>query len=146
MTTLIERFEAKIDRTDEGCWIWTGATTSSGPHGYGRFTTDRVDGVQQFVVAHRFAYEMWVGPIPDGMTLDHICSVTRCVNPAHLRPMTLRDNILIGSGPAAINASKTTCIRGHDLSEALVQRRPNGGTFRQCRACRRVRYAERTSV
>lgn len=137
----MDRFEAKIDRSDDGCWIWTGATTTSGDRGYGRFTTGRIDGKQQFVVAHRFAYEAWVGPIPEGMTLDHVCSVTRCVNPAHLRPMTLRDNILVGTGPAAVNAAKSHCIRGHDLDDAYRGTLPNGRTIRQCRACRRERYA-----
>lgn len=82
---LAERFWSKVDR-DGGpdcCWPWLAARAN----GYGKFY---VDG--RMVRAHRFAYELLVGPIPEGLVLDHLCAVTFCVNPAHLEPVTQREN------------------------------------------------------
>lgn len=70
-------------RTDLGeCWIWTGKTSV---RGYGVFRS-----TQQY--AHRYAYESRVGPIPPGLTIDHLCRVTNCVNPTHLEPVTRAEN------------------------------------------------------
>lgn len=80
-----------------GCWLWLGGLN---PHGYGRFK------YRGHVYAHRWSYEHHVGPIPDGLTLDHKCGTPRCVNPAHLEPVTMRENILRGNGRAARNAKK----------------------------------------
>ncbi len=78
-----ERFLAKIDRSDlDGCWIWTGALDRGG---YGLFKSRQV-------MAHRFAYELWVGPIAEGLHIDHLCYVRPCVNPAHLEPVTQAEN------------------------------------------------------
>lgn len=60
-------------------------------------------------LTHVVAYEYLVGPIPEGLTLDHACDNPPCCNPDHLRPMTIRDNILRGAGPAALNARKERC-------------------------------------
>lgn len=81
------RFRAgyKVDE-QSGCWLW-----QRGAHnrkGYGRI---RVGGVKFMV--HRFAYEAMVGPVPDGMQLDHLCRNTRCVNPGHLEPVTPGENV-----------------------------------------------------
>ena len=76
-----ERFWAKVDKTDD-CWLWTANRTNAG---YGHFWLDR-----RMVLAHRFAYELLIGPIPDGLTLDHLCRVRACVNPAHLEAVTNR--------------------------------------------------------
>lgn len=82
------RFEAKIHKIPGGCWIWT---AQIGTHGYGVFGTGgRAD--RKMVYAHRFSYEMYVGPIPDGLHLDHLCRVKPCVNPDHLEPVTPRVN------------------------------------------------------
>lgn len=78
------RFWQKVERTDE-CWLWAGAVNDSG---YGAIW----DGYR-LVYAHRLSYEMHGGAIPDGMQLDHLCRVRRCVNPAHLEPVTHRENI-----------------------------------------------------
>jgi hypothetical protein len=86
--TAPERFWAKVDRRgDDECWPWLGAVN---PNGYGAF---QWDGGQY---AHRFAYELQIGPIPEGLTLDHLCRVRHCVNGAHLEPVTGQENTLRG--------------------------------------------------
>ncbi len=84
----LRRFTKKIVLTPEtGCWLWTGATQ---PNGYGRF---REGGVGSKVLfAHRFSYEMLVGPIPPGHAVDHLCRNPSCVNPRHLRPLPHDEN------------------------------------------------------
>lgn len=128
----VDRFWAKVDRgADDACWLWTGCITSRG-YGQIRNETDRR------VVAHRVAYELLVGPIPEGLTLDHLCRTRACVNPAHLDPVTMRENILRGEAPAASHARQTHCKRGHEFTEAnTYRRRDHHG--RQCRACTRAR-------
>ena len=79
-----ERFEAKIERTDT-CWIWRGTILKIG---YGSCSYRH-----RATYAHRIAYEIYVGPIPRGLELDHLCRVTRCVNPAHLEPVTHAENM-----------------------------------------------------
>lgn len=104
---LVERFWERIERTDS-CWLWRGSITGSG---YGSF---RLGGRAQ--AAHRIAYELMIGPIPEGLTLDHLCRVRNCVNPAHLEPVTSTENILRGEGPTALNARKTHCPQGHEYT------------------------------
>lgn len=74
------RFWARVDRTDT-CWLWRGALDR---HGYGRVGV----GGTRTALAHRVAYMLAVGPIPDGFVLDHLCRIRACVNPAHLEPVT----------------------------------------------------------
>src|SRR5262245_2571494 len=83
------RFWAQVVVTQDGCWLWTGGTTSAG---YGRF--EYGDGKQP---AHRIAYEALVGPIPDGLELDNVCRNPRCVRPDHLEPVTHLENMLRGA-------------------------------------------------
>lgn len=78
-----ERFELYYEKSD-GCWLWTGVLSYDG---YGRFRADN-----RSTGAHRFAYEYYVGPIPDGLQIDHLCRVHNCVNPAHLEPVTPAEN------------------------------------------------------
>lgn len=93
-------------------------------------------------LAHRWMYEQMVGPIPTGLQLDHLCRVRNCVNPRHLEPVTQRINILRGTAPTAINATKTHCPKGHVLAGYnLAPSRKGRG---QCRTCQNVygaRYA-----
>jgi len=77
-----ERFWCRVEKTST-CWLWVG----TGRSGYGRF---QINGVK--VAAHRFAYELLIGPIPDGLYLDHTCHTPSCVNPDHLRPVTSKQN------------------------------------------------------
>lgn len=95
------------------------------------------------VPAHRYAYESIVGPIPNGMVLDHVkqrCGNRACVNPAHLEPVTNRVNILRGSGITALNARKTHCPKGHEYTDANTIRGKD--RVRKCRSCRDGRYAQ----
>lgn len=129
---LEERFWSKVDKND--CWYWTAAR---GRDGYGRFYLG--GHTRQ---AHRVAYELEVGPIPDGLQLDHLCRVRHCVNPAHLEPVTSRENTLRGTAPNIRAAQINLCARGHDFTPDNTYVRPDG-TGRQCRACCRLRDRER---
>lgn len=122
-STLKARFWAKVHVTP-GCWFWTG---SLGSHGYGQLRVGRSTGL-----AHRVSYELLVGPIAEGLQVDHLCRVLRCVNPAHLEAVTPRTNVLRSpSAPTAVNARKTQCIRGHDFDGIDCR----GHRF--CRECQR---------
>lgn len=82
-----ERFWRLVEKGDpSSCWIWTG---KKGSKGYG---LAHVDGGRQ-AQAHRVAYELLVGPIPDGLEIDHTCNVRPCVNPDHLEPVTHAENV-----------------------------------------------------
>ena len=128
-----ERFWDKVERLDDGCWLWTASTYG---HGYGQFGQDG----RKFA-AHRIAYELLVGPIPQGLVLDHLCRVRHCVNPAHLRPCTNRENVLAeGSlSVAKRRAEQKTCAAGHPFDEINTYLR---GTHRYCRPCRAERERE----
>jgi len=103
------------------CWHWTGAKNNLG---YGQL---RVEGRTRY--AHRVFYEDFIGPIPEDREIDHLCRNPSCVNPAHLEPVTHRENMR-----RAIQ--KTVCKRGHPYDDVYI--RPDNGA-RQCRACRRER-------
>jgi hypothetical protein len=133
LAALAERFWAKVERhSDSECWPWL---AYKDPEGYGRFqvTPDRSDDR-----AHRVAYRLLYGPIPDGIELDHLCRNPACVNPLHLEAVDHRTNVLRGVGTAAVNARKSHCIRGHPLSgENLSMRSGRRGQERHCRTCAR---------
>lgn len=124
----MERFWEKVDkRGPDECWIWTAATR----HGYGSMGFNG-----KMVYSHRWLYEQAVGPIPDGLDLDHLCRNRKCVNPAHLEPVTTRENILRGEGQCAKNARKTHCKRGHEFTPENTYWHASTGR-RRCRVCRR---------
>jgi hypothetical protein len=116
---------------ENGCWDWVGATALR--RGYGMVRT-RTGHQQQ---AHRFSYERFVGPIPEGLTIDHLCRNRACGNPAHMEPVTGKENTLRGIGPTACNARKAYCKRGHLLSGDNVYQ--HGRSGRMCRTCQRHR-------
>ena len=125
--SLAQRADAKIDRNGPGgCWLWTGALNSGG---YGSFS---VDGRARS--AHVVMYELFVGPVPNGLELDHLCRVRHCVNPDHLEPVTRRENIIRGMRPV-IQRALTHCCRGHEFDEANTYRYAGS---RHCRACARL--------
>lgn len=137
MTIHQERFWLKVDKAGPvpehnpslgPCWLWTAAADSNG---YGTFKV----GVKM-VGAHRVAYELLVGPIPDGFHIDHLCRVRACVNPAHLEPVTSRENTLRGVGFSAVNARKTHCPQGHQFTPENTYTQSDGR--RRCRKCRQA--------
>lgn len=119
------RFADSYEVTSAGCWMWSKKVHSTG------YAYTRVDG--KMVRAHRAAYELLVGPIPEGLVLDHLCRNRSCVNPAHLEPVTQRENLLRGNTTTARNAAATTCRLGHPLDG----RYPTRGV-RYCKTCRRA--------
>ena len=137
-----ERFWSKVDvRSESECWPWMAGLNDSGYGQYGlRAGMPRR--------AHRLAYEELVGPIPEGLQLDHLCRNTRCVNPAHLEAVTSRENSLRGYGQSAINARKTHCIHGHPFDEVNTAYYANGNRY--CKECNRLKarraYARRKSA
>jgi hypothetical protein len=116
----------RVVKTD-GCWKWTGAHNIGG---YGYLV--RRDIQASAIHAHRFVYGCLVAPIPSDMDLDHLCRNRWCVNPAHMQPVTRRENILRGISPCANNARKTTCPRGHPYNRVYVY---NGRLGRRCSIC-----------
>jgi len=89
------RHKTKLDRLlyntyiDNSCWLWQGIINEAG---YGKLKVSK-----RWVKAHRYSYELFVGDIPEGLTLDHLCRNRSCVNPGHLEPVTLRENVLRGA-------------------------------------------------
>lgn len=127
-----ERFWEKVEKIPfDSCWRWTSELDHKG---YGKFW----DGSRK-VMAHRWAYERVIGPIPEDLTIDHLCRVRDCVNPSHLEPVTGRENTGRGIGPSARAIRENICIQGHDYTpENTLWKTKRGGTtlFRECRACR----------
>lgn len=137
----IERFWSLVDkagpvpeyRRDLGpCWLWMGAVS---PERYGRYSDN--------LYSHRVAWELHYGlAVPDGLVLDHLCRTTLCCRPSHLDAVTQRTNILRGLSPIGQRAFWTHCPRGHEYTAANSYWRPDGGG-RMCRACCRIRAAQR---
>lgn len=108
------------------CWIWTGARGSKGYGSVGVPNQHRTE------LAHRHIYELLVGPIPDGLTLDHfVCFEKTCVNPAHLEPVTFAENTRRAN---AMRPRKTRCKYGHPTL-ASTDRTADG----MCKACKNER-------
>lgn len=127
---ILKWFHKRVDKSNQsGCWLWTGTRSEAG---YGRIT---VRG--QRIRAHRFAYELFCGPIPPGMFIDHLCSNKSCVNPEHLRVVTPEQNAVENNDScAAVNARKTHCKRGHEFD--IFKEKPNGSLYRECSTCNRL--------
>jgi hypothetical protein len=104
---------------DESCWEWLGTKSAAG---YGQM---RVAGSRQYT--HRVSYEMFVGPIPEGLSIDHLCRNRACCNPAHLEAVTHAVNVARGERP-----TRTHCIHGHELSGRNLVIRAEGRLCRQC--------------
>lgn len=119
----IDRTLAKVHVDENGCWIFHGAINDMG---YG------VVGVQgRNVRAHRITYETFVGLIPEGLDIDHLCRVRACCNPQHLEPVTRAENLLRGW---AIRKG-THCAHGHERTEANTVVAPSEPSWPRCRIC-----------
>lgn len=132
-----ERFESRysVDQTT-GCWLWHDQLNETG---YGMFF---IKGKRRR--AHRLSYMMHVGPVPGGLGLDHLCRVRNCINPAHLEPVTQRENINRGfwskrgaAASAERRRKKTHCKWGHPLSGSNLYVDVYGK--RKCNACAALR-------
>lgn len=114
-----------------GCIEFTGARVGGG---YGTIMHNGRN-----MVVHRAAYMLMVGPIPEGLTLDHLCRNRICVNPHHLEPVTVKENVLRGVGITAKNSAKDQCVNGHPFSGSnLKVHARDGGRRRVCRMCLRI--------
>ncbi len=120
------QWQFKVNK-QTNCWEWLRSIPSS--YGYcrsrGKLTT-----------AHRVVFEFCLEPIPTGLTLDHLCRNRICVNPAHMEPVTMKENTLRGDGPTAINSRKTHCIHGHEFNKEntriVIRNDCNGRACREC--------------
>jgi hypothetical protein len=124
---------SNIEYNNTPCWEWLGRKTK---YGYGQFDTNNIA-----VLAHRWAYQYFIGLVPDGLELDHLCKNTSCVNATHLEPTTHKENVLRGNGPTAQNAIKTHCINNHAFTPENTYLRTDGG--RQCKTCIMARHEHR---
>jgi hypothetical protein len=137
--TLDEKFWTKVDRRGPTeCWPWIGARESNG---YGQLQM-KSNKRTRYLMAHRVAYELQIGRIPDGLVIDHLCRNRVCVNASHLEPVTSLVNIQRGTrGPSA------NCIHGHPFSgENLMIQTWRGRSRPRCRTCRRAEDARRRAA
>ena len=119
---------AKLEPITEcGCLIWSGPLRRDG------YANVNFDNKTRMV--HRVVWELSIGPIPHGMTLDHLCRVRCCANITHLEPVSMAENIRRGVSPSALNARALTCKRGHAFVQENIYT-PPGSNRRHCRACR----------
>lgn len=138
----LARFHRQAKPQANGCWLWTGTTGTK--DGYGKF---KPAPGQPYQMAHRWAYEVFTGPIPEGMQIDHTCHTNasecpggydcihrRCCNPDHLEAVTASENTKRQRHYAR---SRTECPKGHpyDGDNLIV----GSDGKRRCRECDRAR-------
>jgi len=138
------KFWARVKKTPS-CWLWLGTQTKH----YGSFYPGSTQpGSYPTVYAHRYSYELHIGPIPLKHDIDHLCRTPLCVNPDHLEAVTHRVNLLRGETFAARYAAQTHCKHGHELKGANLV--PDRRGRRLCRTChntrRRAAYHDRRAV
>lgn len=134
MTGDRERFESKIFYcTVTGCWLWTRCTNSNG-YGQARFGG-------KTRLAHRVSYELHIGPLPDGLVIDHLCRTRNCVNPDHLRAVAQSENLHAPGSLSlpSLNAARSHCPRGHEHVEWNCVRAYSRKGWRSCLACSQAR-------
>lgn len=124
----------RIDKSGPGgCWLWLGRLSD----GYGWFANTGV---------HRWSYEHHVGPIPEGLTIDHLCRVRNCVNPDHLEPVTIQVNVARSVRRPKTYAPTDVCGQGHVLDREnryVIPKSPQLLRCRKCRAAAMKKYNDR---
>lgn len=113
-----------------GCWIWMSDSVKGG---YGR---SYFNGKKW--LAHRLSYTLFEGEIKEGLTIDHLCKNPSCINPKHLEPVRMKENIMRGTSFSSINAKKTHCKNNHLFNEENTYRHKDGR--RECKICIKARY------
>lgn len=133
---ILTRFWGKVDeRGPDDCWEWAGGAYSNG---YGRFTVGGTKRMWSYV-AHRFAYEVTVGPVDTSLDVDHLCRNRACVNPRHLEPVSRAENLR----RARLHRKPVThCPRGHEFTQENTYVNPKGSKV--CRACKKAAYDRQT--
>lgn len=138
-----ERFDENIIKDpNSGCWLWAGSLNQ---YGYGNFTFRTKRGL-----AHRVSYERSIGPIPEGLQIDHKCRTRGCVRPDHLEPVTPGENVRRGLSPALTSKRtkgkhKTHCPKGHPYSGDNLYTHPTNG-WSGCRACCKEKMQRRRAA
>lgn len=148
---VLERFWSKVDKKSFGygteCWIWNASINASGYAWFrGEFSKQKYGYVGR--LAHRWAYEHFIGSIQDGFELDHLCKNKSCVNPEHLRQVTHAENM-----KGLLHSNRVTkCPNGHDYisKNLLIRKRKDGREYKVCRTCKRdkerLRYADKADI
>lgn len=129
---ILERLMVHIRRDENGCWLWTAAVHKA--TGYGSFWVDGRN-----LGAHRVAYSLLVGEIPDGLHVDHLCRVRHCVNPEHLEPVAPAENTRRGAW-GVLRQPKTHCPHGHEFTPENTYL---DGQYQKCRTCHLARSRKR---
>jgi hypothetical protein len=136
---LLERFNKKYEPEPmSGCWLWTGALIGSSGYGFIGYGGRKPNGTSMYQLAHRISYELFKGPIPDGLQIDHLCRVHGCVNPDHLEAVTCKTNVARGIRWKI--PSPALCPQGHEYSpdNVYVSKRSGCRPSRRCKICHKV--------
>lgn len=137
LAPIIERLLEKVHMPSQMGACWEARESSRATNGYGALRLIQ-DGRSRIRSFHVLTYEHFIGPIPEGLVLDHLCRNPPCCNPWHLEAVTERVNILRGTGMSARNAVKTRCVRDHDLMDPENVKLDRKGR-RVCLACVKIR-------
>jgi hypothetical protein len=127
---MVQKLERRHRLTETGCWQWTGKLH---PDGYGVIDVTLSRNLRRPRMVHRVAYELFVGPVPSGLQLDHLCRNRACFNPEHLEPVTQQENIRRG----LFGILRTHCRHGHELTPENTYSPAKSPNTRFCRACGR---------